>query len=354
MYRRFAKHERGTIIVYVASIIFMILFAIAYDIKLEAVLYYIGLVTEVEAIYLIISFIMYVRKVRQLEKYSNNINIFNNNILIKKTDDIEEKYGDIIDKLYNQINNEISEKDKKMNERILYFSLWLHQIKTPIAAMNLLVENIDNSSKLESELFKIEQYAETAINYLKTENMKQDLVIDRYNLKDIIRQCVKKYSVLFIEKRIGVSMSNLDYEINTDEKWLCFVVEQILSNAIKYSINGTVKIYAYEEDTDMASKDNNNIKETEYNTDKEKIDNKQIVCLVIEDEGIGISNEDILRVFDNGYTGLNGRRDKKASGIGLYLTKIVCDALNHKIDIESEPGKGTRVIIHLNIALRMS
>ena len=196
MYRRFAKHERGTIIVYVASIILAILFAIAYDIKLEAVLYYIGLVTEVAVIYLIISFIMYARKVKQLEKYSNNINIFNNNILIKKTDDIEEKYGDIIDKLYNQINNEISEKDKKI------------------------------------------------------------------------------------------------------------------------------------------------------------ADNKQKVCLVIEDEGIGISKEDILRVFDNGYTGLNGRRDKKASGIGLYLTKIVCDALNHKIDIESEPGKGTRVSIHLNIALR--
>ena len=232
MYRRFAKHERGTIIVYVASIILAILFAIAYDIKLEAVLYYIGLVTEVAVIYLIISFIMYARKVKQLEKYSNNINIFNNNILIKKTDDIEEKYGDIIDKLYNQINNEISEKDKKMNERILYFSLWLHQIKTPIAAMNLLVENIDNSSKLESELFKIEQYAETAISYLKTENMKEDLVIDRYNLKDIISQCVRKYSVLFIEKKIGVSMGDLDYEITTDEKWLCFVVEQILSNAI--------------------------------------------------------------------------------------------------------------------------
>ena len=351
MYRRFAKHERGTIIVYVASIILAILFAIAYDIKLEAVLYYIGLVTEVEVIYLIISFIMYARKVKQLEKYSNNINIFNNNILIKKTDDIEEKYGDIIDKLYNQINNEISEKDKKMNERILYFSLWLHQIKTPIAAMNLLVENIDNSSKLESELFKIEQYAETAINYLKTENMKEDLVIDRYNLKDIIGQCVRKYSVLFIEKKIGVSMGDLDYEITTDEKWLCFVVEQILSNAIKYSINGTVKIYAYEEDTDMASEDNN-IREIEYNADKKIADNKQKVCLVIEDEGIGISKEDILRVFDNGYTGLNGRRDKKASGIGLYLTKIVCDALNHKIDIESEPGKGTRVSIHLNIALR--
>ena len=187
--------------------------------------------------------------------------------------------------------------------------------------MNLIFsdEELDIGS-CKRELIKIEHYVEIALNYLRFEEM-QDIVLDTCSLEHIVKQSVKKYSTIFIYQHLSVELDNLNCNILTDEKWFSFVFDQILSNALKYTKKGRIKIY------------------------REVFEDRQEIA--INDTGIGIKSEDIPRVFDKGYTGFNGRMDKKASGIGLYLCKGVCDRLGHKLKITSCEGKGTEVRIIL-------
>lgn len=237
---------------------------------------------------------------------------------------MEQLYTQIIQKQIEVIRDALSQMDKQAKENEEYYTLWIHQIKTPISAMYFVLENMEDIPQkvvLELELFKVEQYIELALQFIKIKNLEADLVINTYPLKDMINQSVRKYSTLFIQKGLGVNVSDCDKIVTTDSKWFCFILEQILSNAIKYTTNGSIHIYALEEE-----------KKT---------------ILTIEDSGIGIKKEDIKRVFEKGYTGFNGRMDKKASGIGLYLVKKVSIALNHQITIESDVSKGTKVHILL-------
>ncbi len=227
-----------------------------------------------------------------------------------------------------------------------YFTLWTHQIKTPIAAMRLLLQQgiglaapaaepdalqgkqglpepeeeyfpaeayYAQKQEIESELFKIEQYVEMVLQYLRLNSSINDFVLQEYGLDGVIRQAVRKYAPMFIRKKLTLHYASLQAKVVTDEKWMAFVMEQILSNAIKYTSSGYISIYM------------------------------ESGCLVVEDTGIGILPEDLPRVFEKGYTGYNGRSDKKASGIGLYLVKKILNKLGHKILIESELGKGTKV-----------
>ena len=199
--------------------------------------------------------------------------------------------------------------------------LWAHQIKTPIAAMNILLQSGKADEKeLSAELFKIEQYVEMVLGYLRTEQMTSDLTLKEYELLDVIRQAVRKYSKLFILQKIKLNLEETDYRVVTDEKWFLFALEQILSNALKYTKEGSISIYM----------------------DKEKSD-----TLIIEDTGIGISPEDLPRVVEKGFTGYNGRSGRKSTGLGLYLTKQILEKLGHTIKLESEVGAGTRVYIYL-------
>ena len=210
---------------------------------------------------------------------------------------------------------------KTLEEMTDYYTMWAHQIKTPIFALRLLLqENPTVNKEALTELFKIEQYVEMVLSYIRLGSSENDFVIKEYNLDDIIKQAIRKYAPLFIRKKIALNFKNTNYTVLTDEKWLVFVIEQILSNAIKYTTKGTVSIYPLE--------------------------NKK---LVIEDTGIGISEEDIPRIFDKGFTGYNGRTNKKASGLGLYLCKNILDKLSHKISIESEVGVKTKVILDLSM-----
>ena len=219
---------------------------------------------------------------------------------------------------------EMEEKDRSSyREMIEYYTLWAHQIKTPIAAMRLLLqqEDSDRNRELLSELFKIEQYVLMVLQYLRLESESSDLVLKTQNLDDIIRQAVKKYAPLFIRKKLTLVYEPVNCQVLTDEKWLEFVLEQILSNAIKYTKRGSVAVY---------------------------MDDREEKTLVIADTGIGIAAEDVPRVFEKGFTGYNGRYDKRSTGIGLYLCRRVLNRLSHTIRIESEPGQGTRVYINLD------
>lgn len=171
------------------------------------------------------------------------------------------------------------------------------------------------------ELFKIESYVEMVLNYLRFEEMSNDLVLERNSLEQLVRQVVKKYAAIFIYNHISIQLEHLDYIVLTDEKWFCFVLEQILSNALKYTKQGSVKISAEESANGLR--------------------------VLVKDTGIGIRSEDLPRIFEKGFTGYNGRMDKKASGLGLYLCKGVCEKLGHGISVASKEGEGTTVMITL-------
>ncbi|MDD6000125.1 MAG: ATP-binding protein [Lachnospiraceae bacterium] len=203
-----------------------------------------------------------------------------------------------------------------------FFALWAHQIKTPIAALTVLLQEEDlDIAASRQELLKIEGYVEMALGYTRYENMGNDLVLESQPLDQLVKNVVKKYSTMFIYKHLSVQLDHLEYHVLTDEKWFSFVLEQLLSNALKYTTQGGIHIYG-EEDSDG-------------------------LCVIVQDTGIGIRKEDLPRVFEKGFTGYNGRVDQKASGLGLYLCKGICTKLGHRLSIESELEKGTRVMIRL-------
>ena len=274
-----------------------------------------------------------IRKLRQLveEPLSGEM------ALPEAADEAEELYGQLIENINIERQLAVSEVQKQQRDRTEYYARWVHQIKTPIAAMQLILQMQRNAieemewedekgylerlgavSDLEEELFRVEQYVSMALQYQRV-NSGSDYVIETVSLDQIVREVIRKYAKVMIRKKLAVSYSGTDRKVVSDEKWLAFVVEQILSNAVKYSTQGTVHI-------DVADEPN-----WSY--------------LRIRDEGIGIQKEDIPRIFEQGYTGYNGHADKRSTGIGLYLSRQVLNRLGHTIRIESEVGKGTTVWI---------
>ena len=304
----------------VFAFVFCIVFSL-YNLETEAIYYSIILCAFIGLIYICINFINYYKKHIQLYKLQNEISISLENLPSPKTL-MEEDYTNLILNLNKEYKTYISKSDIAKSDMIDYYTMWVHQIKTPISAMKLLIQTSESeiSSDLSSELFKIEQYVEMVLSYIRLGSNENDFVIKEYDLDNIVRQAIRKYAPLFIRKKINLDFQPTTYKVLTDEKWLVFVIEQLLSNAIKYTNKGKISIYPLE--------------------DKK---------LVIEDTGIGISKEDIPRIFDKGFTGYNGRTDKKATGLGLYLCKNILDKLSHKISIESEVGVKTKVILDLSM-----
>ena len=304
----------------VFAFVFCIVFSL-YNLETEAIYYSIILCAFIGLIYICINFINYYKKHIQLYKLQNEISISLENLPSPKTL-MEEDYTNLILTLNKEYKTYISKSDIAKSDMIDYYTMWVHQIKTPISAMKLLIQTSESeiSSDLSSELFKIEQYVEMVLSYIRLGSNENDFVIKEYDLDNIVRQAIRKYAPLFIRKKINLDFQPTTYKVLTDEKWLVFVIEQLLSNAIKYTNKGKISIYPLE--------------------------NKK---LVIEDTGIGISKEDIPRIFDKGFTGYNGRTDKKATGLGLYLCKNILDKLSHKISIESEVGVKTKVILDLSM-----
>ncbi|MGL6184445.1 MAG: sensor histidine kinase [Clostridium chrysemydis] len=300
------------------TIIYLIVFFL-YNLPLEPIFYGLVLFFVAVIISLIIGFIKYKNKHYRLKNILDNGVISIENLEESKSL-IEEDYKDIISLVFNEKAKEVAKGEREREEILDYFTLWAHQIKTPIAASKILLQREENDYNLviSNEVFKIEQYVNMVLSYLRLDEMSSDLVLKEYSLDDIVKQAVRKYSRLFIGKRISLIYEPLNLNIVTDEKWLLFVIEQILSNAIKYTKEGG-KISIY------------NIGKT----------------LVIEDNGIGIEKSDLPRVFEKGFTGFNGRSDKKSTGLGLYLCNNILKKLSHKIEIESEVLKFTRVKINL-------
>lgn len=221
---------------------------------------------------------------------------------------------------YMRLRESMTKRYEGMND---YYTLWMHQIKTPLAAMRLILQRDEcersdphTVKELRDELFRVEQYVEMALIYLRLESESGDYVFGRYALDPIIRESIKKFSGQFIRRRIQLLYTPSEECVVTDEKWLSFVVEQILSNALKYTNKGHVSITF-----------------------------EKPCTLCISDTGIGIAGEDLPRIFEKSYTGHNGRKDRKSSGIGLYLCRKICEKLGHSLRISSVVGEGTTVRI---------
>ena len=240
----------------------------------------------------------------------------------------EEKYQEEVRMLGERLVLQENDSRRSRQEMLDFYSLWAHQIKTPLAAMNLLLQSEeareDKDAKIfqemRMELFKTGQYVDMVLSYLRAEDMSSDLLLKEYSLDEIVRQAVRKYSGMFILKKIRLEYEPCKEIVLTDEKWLLFVLEQLLSNALKYTEKGFIRI---------------------------RMEQGSPAVLLIEDSGIGIQAEDLPRVFEKGFTGYNGRQDKKSTGIGLYLCRMICEKLNHTVTITSDPGKGTAVRLDL-------
>ncbi|MCI8466107.1 MAG: HAMP domain-containing histidine kinase [Lachnospiraceae bacterium] len=220
---------------------------------------------------------------------------------------------------YGEQRRLLEEGAEERRAQLDYYTMWVHQVKTPIAAMRLLLdENESHDRAILAELFRVEQYVGMVLSYLRVSGDGTDFVIRRQRLLPIIRQVVRKFAPLFIRKKLSLELKEMDCQVLTDEKWLSFVLEQILSNALKYTEEGGIRIY-------MASD----------------------VTLVVEDTGIGIDPSDLPRIWERGFTGENGRTEKSATGLGLYLCQEICRKLSHEIQIESGLGAGTRVSIRM-------
>lgn len=253
-------------------------------------------------------------KISSLKRIEDNLSRYRHEI-IAGDNEVEKRYEDIIRKQYSIVGEAVESLEKEHINQMEYYTMWVHQIKTPISAMSLALASKEETDYhlMQRELFKVEQYVEMALQYIKINRLSSDLLIREYDLAEIINSCVKKYASLFIFKKLSLELKSLSVEVLTDSKWLSFIIEQLLSNAIKYTNEGGIKI------------------EWEENN------------LIIQDSGIGIRIEDMERIFEKGFTGYNGRLDKKASGIGLYLVSRASDSLAIKIDLCSEVGIGTKV-----------
>ena len=318
----FLKARKVPIIIFTGIVaIFGILFCL-YDIPSDAIIYGVRLSIVWSGVCFLIDFYKYYKR-HKLLHISREQFFEDAEQLPEYMDVIEGDYQELAKELYQSKRELISENRTARKEMLDYYGMWVHQIKTPIAAMRLLLQEEDTplSREMQSELFQTEQYVQMALQYLRMEKMTSDLVFARYDLDALIRQAVRKYAPLFIRRKIILSYEPVHCEVLTDEKWLVFVLEQILSNALKYTKSGSIHIY--------------------LSPDAPK-------TLVIEDTGIGIAPEDLPRIFEKGYTGCNGRADKRSTGIGLYLCRQIMEKLSHTIRIESEMGVGTKVYLGLD------
>lgn len=235
-------------------------------------------------------------------------------------DQKEVLYQDTIKALNRERMQAKNSVETLLGEMTDYYTMWVHQIKTPIAGARLLLQEREDGYEILEQLFRIEEYVEMVLGYLRTEDMAADMRLESISLDEIIRWQIHRFARSFIGKKLSLSYSGVEEQVVTDRKWLGFVIGQILSNALKYTKTGGISIF---------------------------MSPKVPGTLVIQDTGIGIRKEDLPRVFERGFTGFNGREESRSTGIGLYLSAKIMKKLGHTLYLESQPGKGTTAFLGL-------
>lgn len=313
------SHKKSITLWAVFSAVFALIFWL-YKLPAAAVFYSVLICFFIGTVCIAVDFSGYKEKRRTLKRLLDEITLTVDNLPQPQTAE-ETDYQNLIKTLFDFKQYLANEMNEKYADMVDYYTLWAHQIKTPIAAMRLTLQSgeMSQSRELSEDLHRIEQYVEMVLCYLRLGSETNDFIIKEYDLDGIIRQAVRKFSSQFIRRKIKLVYEPVGVTVLTDEKWLLFVLEQVLSNALKYTKAGEIEI---------------------------TLEAPKNVC--IRDTGIGIAPEDINRIFEKGYTGYNGRTDKKASGIGLYLCRQVCGKLGHTITAKSQVGKGTEIRINLS------
>lgn len=318
LFGKYLKQKSKEIILFlIFCLVFGVIFAL-YGLTLKAVTYPTALCALIGLVYIALDF----RSEKKKHDKLCEIQDLTSSMIdtLPKADTIAESdYRELISNLTKEISELEYDSSMKYRDMIEYYTVWAHQIKTPIASMHLRLQSEDSplSRRLTTQLFRIEQYVDMVLAFLRLDSTSTDYVFKEHELDTVIKNSIKHFSTEFIEKKIKLEYSPIEKKLITDDKWLSFVIEQVLSNALKYTREGSVKIYL---DGDT---------------------------LCIEDTGIGIAPEDLPRIFENGYTGTNGRINSKASGLGLYLCKRVCENLGIGISARSEIDKGTVVMLNL-------
>lgn len=311
---------RGIILMFLGYVgIFAAIFSL-YDLEVEAVLYAGGLCVLLTGIVWAAYFASRRRKHRQRQWILENIPLMLDELPAAETL-AEADYQEMLLALKRSFDANLAAWQNERRESMDYYTTWVHQIKTPISVMRMLLQGEDTEEhrELSAELFRIEQYVEMVLNYLRLGSETSDFLFREHALDSIIKQAVHKYAPMLVRNRIRFFYEPTKATVVTDEKWLLFVIEQILSNAIKYTPEGEVSITVTEDEV-----------------------------LEIRDTGMGIAPEDLPRIFEKGFTGYNGREDKKSTGLGLYLCRLAAEKLSHKISVESAVGVGTTVLIDLH------
>ena len=316
----FAKYLKQRWRGIVVGIGFCLIFAISfslYHLPVAAVIYPTAVCASLGLVLMLIDFHRVKRKHQVLQSIKTLTDMITGTFpSVESVED--DDYQQIVRLLSEEHNVYCADTERRYSDMIDYYTIWAHQIKTPIASMRLHLQNEDTalSRKLSSDLFRIEQYVEMVLTFLRLDSEHTDYVFKEHNLDTIIKQTVKKFAGEFIGRKIRLVYEPLNTTVITDEKWLSFVIEQVLANALKYTPSGSITI---------------------------KLEPEKKLCIC--DTGIGIALEDLPRIFENGFTGYNGRSNKKASGIGLYLCKRICNNLGHRIYAESEVDTGTIITI---------
>jgi hypothetical protein len=315
LFLRYLKSRLGLLLLFAAFALILAFSFVLYHLPAEAVLYPAALCLVLGAVVLAVDFLRVRRRHILVSDLSEMESELPEAAEIEAAD-----YREIVLRL-REMNRELTTRaENDRSAMVDYYTLWVHQIKTPIASMRLRLQEEDTAlaRSLLADLGRIERYVSMVLTYLRLEEGASDYVIRETDLDGVLRPVLRQFAGEFISRRLKLDYTPVDAKVLTDEKWLSFVVEQVLSNALKYTPEGSVSVY---------------------------MESPSVLC--VRDTGIGIAPEDLPRVFDRNYTGLAGRLDRRASGIGLNLCKRVCDNLGHGLSIESGPDKGTTVRIDL-------
>lgn len=276
-------------------------------------------------VYMLIEYLLKKGYYKQISRVINNDSEDIINCIPDARTHEEQLFNELLVAMYNKQREKIEGLYEEKRESQEFITTWVHEVKTPLSVIRLLIENKETSDtdvidSVEEEIDKIEGQVEQALYYSRTDDFSKDYFINEVEIERVALEAVKRNARIFISRKIKVSMEDINLTVLTDKKWLLFIINQILSNSLKYTpAEGSIHISSQEDERERR--------------------------LVIEDNGIGIKTEDLSRVFDRGFTGQTGRQHSKSTGMGLYLSKRLAGKLGHDISIESEEGKYTRVII---------
>ena len=325
---KFTKYIKDKIYYILTFSIYIILISIylkAMETEIPAIIIVVAISTIFFCVGFIISYLKSNKYLKDIDKMMDNLTekYLITEIMPKPSRAERLAYYRILKKANKSMLENISIIKQQQKDYKEYIESWVHEIKIPITSVKLLCENnkSDITTKIDEEIEEINNFVEQALFYARMDQVSNDFMIKNINLNNVIKNVLARNKKIMIQNNMKVELNNVNTNCYTDEKWLEFIVNQIIQNAIKYR------------------------KEKNANIVITISENKENVILNIKDNGIGIKTSEIDRIFDKGFTGTNGRNQKKSTGIGLYLCKRLCQEIGMEIEANSKENEFTEIKI---------